>query len=220
MVLEPDGPADPSITYAVVWKQRPNLLSSLPNLQGDLLHRRRRRPYLRRPRPAGRADRRVVADNLTQHMTEYVVWRVLDHHRQGALYRCAAGAARSGTSRRSGRPATSRSASWASASSAARRRRRCLSLGFRVNGWSRTEQPIDGRFDISWRQRADAVPQRDRHSGGAAAADAGHAAASSTTGCCSELRRRNGLGGAVLINAGRGKLQRMPTSCARWRTAR
>ena len=30
---------------------------------------------------------RVVADNLTQYMTEYVVWRVLDHHRQGALYR-------------------------------------------------------------------------------------------------------------------------------------
>ena len=30
---------------------------------------------------------RVVAENLTQYMTEYVVWRVLDHHRQGALYR-------------------------------------------------------------------------------------------------------------------------------------
>ena len=30
---------------------------------------------------------KVVADNLTQYMTEYVVWRVLDHHRQGALYR-------------------------------------------------------------------------------------------------------------------------------------
>ena len=34
------------------------------------------------------------------------------------------------------------------------------------------------------------------------------AAASSTTSCCSELRRRNGLGGAVLINAGRGRLQK------------
>ena len=33
MVLEPDGPADPSITYAVVWKQRPRLLSRLPNLK-------------------------------------------------------------------------------------------------------------------------------------------------------------------------------------------
>ena len=33
VVLEPDGPNDPSITYAVVWKQRPNLLAGLPNLR-------------------------------------------------------------------------------------------------------------------------------------------------------------------------------------------
>ncbi len=33
VVLEPDGASDPSITYAVVWKQRPNLLASLPNLR-------------------------------------------------------------------------------------------------------------------------------------------------------------------------------------------
>ena len=33
VVLEPDGPSDPSIAYAVVWKQKPNLLSSLPNLR-------------------------------------------------------------------------------------------------------------------------------------------------------------------------------------------
>lgn len=26
---------------------------------------------------------RVVADNLSQHMTEYALWRVLNHHRQG-----------------------------------------------------------------------------------------------------------------------------------------
>ena len=33
VVLEPDGPRDPSITYAVVWKQPPNLLAQLPNLR-------------------------------------------------------------------------------------------------------------------------------------------------------------------------------------------
>ena len=33
VVLEPDGRSDPSITYAVVWKQPPNLLSGLPNLR-------------------------------------------------------------------------------------------------------------------------------------------------------------------------------------------
>ena len=33
VTLEPDGPADPTIAYAVVWKHRPNLLSTLPNLK-------------------------------------------------------------------------------------------------------------------------------------------------------------------------------------------
>jgi glyoxylate/hydroxypyruvate reductase A len=30
---------------------------------------------------------RVVSDDLTLRMTEYVVWQVLDHHRQGPAYR-------------------------------------------------------------------------------------------------------------------------------------
>ena len=57
-------------------------------------------------------------------------------------------------------------------------------------------------------KRADALPQRDRHPRRAAAADAGDDAASSTTSCLQQLRKRNGLGGAVLINAGRGRLQK------------
>jgi phosphoglycerate dehydrogenase-like enzyme len=34
---------------------------------------------------------RVVADDLTTRMSEYVVWQVLDHHRQGAALPGAAG---------------------------------------------------------------------------------------------------------------------------------
>lgn len=35
VVLEPDGRSDPSIAYAVVWKQKPNLLSSLHSSAED-----------------------------------------------------------------------------------------------------------------------------------------------------------------------------------------
>src|SRR5690606_10201628 len=87
VVLEPDGAEDPSIEYAVVWKQRPGVLARLPNLKAifsigagvDHIFADNQVPDV--------PIVRVVSDNLTQYMTEYVVWRVLDHHRQGATYR-------------------------------------------------------------------------------------------------------------------------------------
>ena len=87
VTLEPDGPADPSITYAVVWKQRPNLLSTLPNLRAIFSIGAGVDHIFADPGLPDVPIVRVVADNLTQYMTEYVVWRVLDHHRQGMLYR-------------------------------------------------------------------------------------------------------------------------------------
>ena len=87
MTLEPDGPADPTITYAVVWKHRPNLLSTLPNLRAIFSIGAGVDHIFGDPGLPKAPVVRVVADNLTQYMTEFVVWRVLDHHRQGALYR-------------------------------------------------------------------------------------------------------------------------------------
>ncbi|TIX26769.1 MAG: glyoxylate/hydroxypyruvate reductase A, partial [Mesorhizobium sp.] len=87
VVLEPDGASDPSITYAVVWKQRPNLLSSLPNLRAVFSIGAGVDHIFSDPTLPDVPIVKVVADNLTQYMTEYVVWRVLDHHRQGMLYR-------------------------------------------------------------------------------------------------------------------------------------
>ena len=124
VTLEPDGPADPTITYAVVWKHRPNLLVDAAQPQGDLFDRRRRRPYLRRPRPAegaGRQGRRRQSDPVHDGVCRLARARPSSPGR--ALPRRSR-RARSGTSRRSGRPATSRSASWGSAISAAPRRRR------------------------------------------------------------------------------------------------
>ena len=119
------APADPTIRYAVVWKQPHGVLARLPNLKAIFSIGAGVDHILTDPELPDVPIVRVVADNLTQRMTEYVVWRVLDHHRRGSRYRAqqaqqvwhepapAAGAARS------------RSASWGSAISAAPRRPRC-----------------------------------------------------------------------------------------------
>ena len=87
LALEPDGSNDPSIRYAVVWKQPPGILAGLPNLEAifslgagvDHIFRDDRLPDV--------PIVRIVADDLTMRMSEYVVWQVLDHLRQGNLYR-------------------------------------------------------------------------------------------------------------------------------------
>ena len=88
VVLEPARSNDPAIDYAVVWKQPPGVLDGLPNLKAifsigagvDHLF------------AAGNTLPdvpivRVVADDLTDRMSEYSVWQVLDHLRKGPLYR-------------------------------------------------------------------------------------------------------------------------------------
>ncbi|TIV45198.1 MAG: glyoxylate/hydroxypyruvate reductase A, partial [Mesorhizobium sp.] len=87
VVLEPAGANDPSIAYAVVWKHKPNLLSGLPNLRAIFSVGAGVDHIFADPGLPDVPIVRVVADNLTQYMTEYVVWRVLDHHRHGMLYR-------------------------------------------------------------------------------------------------------------------------------------
>ena len=143
VVLEPDGPDDPSITYAVVWKQRPNLLSSLPNLRAIFSIGAGVDHIFADPGLPDVPIVRVVAENLTQYMTEYVLWRVLDHHRQGMLLprpaeaedlaRAGAAAGRRHFRRHHGPRQLGRAAA-----------RTLLALGFRVNGWSRSEKTMTG----------------------------------------------------------------------------
>lgn len=206
VTLEPGGPADPSITYAVVWKQPPNVLSSLPNLKaifsiGAGVDHLFSDPGLPRVPIV-----RVVAENLTQYMTEYVVWRVLDHHRQGALYRSQQ--PRKVWHEPSQPPAQEVAVGIMGLGHLGRAAAGALlSLGFRVNGWTRTGRRIDGISCF----------------GGAEGLKPFLAATDilvvllpftpATQGIVDYellrgLRRDNALGGAVLINAGRGKLQR------------
>jgi glyoxylate/hydroxypyruvate reductase len=144
IVLAPDGPADPSIRYAVVWKQPEGLLSRLPNLKAifslgagvDHVFKDTTLPDV--------PIVRIVSPDLTARMSEYVVWQVLDHHRYGSLYRAqqqkrvwnelrdqpSAGEVTVGIMGLGelGRDAATKLAA----------------LGFRITGWSRRPQSLDG----------------------------------------------------------------------------
>src|SRR5690554_1375448 len=75
-------PDAPDISYAVVWKQPRGLLASLPGLRLILSAGAGVDHVLSEPTLPQVPLLRVVAPDLTRHMVEYVVWWVLDHHRQ------------------------------------------------------------------------------------------------------------------------------------------
>lgn len=204
VVLERERPVDSAIHYAVVWNRNPGLLSGLPNLKAIFSGGAGVDHLFADPELPDVPIVRVVADNLTQHMSEYVVWRVLDHHRQGFLYR--AQQRRKAWIEASQPPADRVSVGIMGLGELGRAAARALlALGFRVNGWSRSGAPVEG-VDVY---------------GGAAGIDAFLGATDilvvllpltpATQGMIdfallSKLRRDNPLGGAVLINAGRGLL--------------
>jgi glyoxylate/hydroxypyruvate reductase A len=206
VVLEPDGPADPSIRYAVVWKQRPNVLASLPNLKAVFSIGAGVDHLFNDPGLPNVPIVRVVAENLTQYMTEFVVWRVLDHHRQGFLYR--AQQPKKVWHEPPQPPAQEVAVGIMGLGQLGRASARALlSLGYRVNGWRRTARPTDG---VRCWDGADGLKPF------LAATDVLVVLlpfTPATRGIIDYpvlrgLRRDNAIGGAVLINAGRGKLQR------------
>lgn len=206
VVLEPDGAADPSIRYAVVWKQRPNVLSKLPNLKAIFSVGAGVDHLLNDPGLPDVPIVRVVADNLTRHMTEYVTWRVLDHHRQGMLYRSQQ-ASRFWYEPPQQQASETRVGIMGLGNLGRAAASALLALGFTVNGWSRTERPMEGV--ATFHGEAGLTPFLN-------ATDILVVLlplTAATQGIVDyellrRLRHDNGLGGAVLINAGRGKLQR------------
>ncbi|MEI5680025.1 MULTISPECIES: 2-hydroxyacid dehydrogenase [unclassified Mesorhizobium] len=206
VALKPDGPEDQSITYAVVWKQPANILAKLPNLRAVFSIGAGVDHLFNDPGLPDVPIVRVVADNLTQHMVEYIVWRVMDHHRQGALFRNQQQKkiwheppqrlARDISVGIMGLGELGRAAASV-----------LLGLGFRVNGWGRTDRPMAGVE--TYHGDAGLVPFLN-------ATDILVVLLPLTPatkgiidyGLLRQLRRRNGLGGAVLINAGRGRLQK------------
>lgn len=203
--LAPHGDVDPEIAYAVVWKPATGLLNRLPNLRAifsvgagvDSLMTLSDLPDV--------PIVRVVARNLSQHMSEYVLWRVLDHHRQGILLRNQQSRAiwqeppQSTASEISigimGLGELGRSAALA-----------LKAVGFQVKGWSKTSKLIDGV--VSYHGDGGLKPFLN----GSDILVVLLPLTSATRGIVNysllrELRRDNKLGGAILINAGRGLLQ-------------
>ena len=206
VVVEPESATDPSIDYAVVWKQQPRILERLPNLKAVFSIGAGVDHLFTDPGLPQVPIVRVVADNLKQYMTEYVTWRVLDHHRQGVSYRAQ-------QQRRIWReseqpPASAISVGIMGLGNLGRASAKALlPLGFKVNGWSRTPQDMEG---VScFHGEAGLTPFLN-------ATDmlvvllpytpATHGIVDYSV--LRRLRRDNGLGGAFLINAGRGRLQK------------
>ncbi|MEL6920343.1 MAG: glyoxylate/hydroxypyruvate reductase A [Pseudomonadota bacterium] len=195
-----------NIKYAVVWKQRPGLLNALPNLQAIFSIGAGVDHIFADPNVPHVPIVRVVADDLTDRMSEYVVWQVLDHHRKGPLYRKQQAEKLWHEDRR--QPAACDVTVGilglgVLGSDAARKLR---ALGFRVTGWSRTQKHVDGIACY--------------HGGGGLREFLGGAdivvcllpLTEATQGILSkplfiQMKRSGPLGSAVLINAGRGRLQ-------------
>jgi glyoxylate/hydroxypyruvate reductase len=206
VVLEPDGPADPSIRYAVVWKQRPGLLSTLPNLKAIFSIGAGVDHIFNDPGLPDVPIVRVVAENLTQYMTEYVVWRVLDPHRQGFLYR--AQQARKLWRGAPQPPENEVAVGIMGLGELGRAAAKALTtLGFKVNGWSRTSRHVEGVACFHGEQGL--TPFLNATDILAVLLPLTRATEGIVTyELLKKLRRQNALGGAMLINAGRGKLQR------------
>jgi glyoxylate/hydroxypyruvate reductase len=85
--VDPEGAADPSVRYAAVWKQRPSSLAKLPNLKVIFSLGAGVDHVFQDPDLPSVPIVRVVSDDLTMRMSEYIIWQVLDHHRLGPKYR-------------------------------------------------------------------------------------------------------------------------------------
>jgi len=206
VTLEPDGSADPSIEYAVVWKHKPGILAALPNLMAIFSIGAGVDHILNDPDIPDVPIVRVVADNLTQYMVEYIVWRVLDHQRQGMLYR--AQQPRKIWHEPPQPPANEIAVGIMGFGQLGRAAAKALlAVGFKVNGWSRTARAMEGV--ATWHGEDGLTPFLN-------ATDilvvllpltpATHGILDYDL--LGKLNRKNALGGAFLVNAGRGQLQK------------
>ncbi|MGB8817474.1 MAG: glyoxylate/hydroxypyruvate reductase A [Rhizobiaceae bacterium] len=85
--IDPDGRTDDSIEHAIVWKHQPGSLSELKNLKVIFSLGAGVDHVFRDPAVPDVPVVRVVSNDLTNRMSEYIVWQVLDHHRMGPKYR-------------------------------------------------------------------------------------------------------------------------------------
>jgi glyoxylate/hydroxypyruvate reductase A len=205
-VVDAREPFDPAaILYAAVWKPEPGLLAGLPNLKAIFNLGAGVDALLADPTLPDVPVVRTVDEDLTRRMTEYVVLHVLLHHRRMSVYATAqqnrvwlnltqpgAESVRVGIL---GFGHLGRAAA-----------EMLLRLGFRVAGWSRRGEPMDGVEVFAgsdglkpFLARTDilvALLPLTPDTAGILDLDLFRG-----------LAKDGPLGGAILINAGRGGLQ-------------
>lgn len=204
--VDPDGRTDDSIEYAIVWKQPPGSLAGLKNLKVIFSLGAGVDHVFRDSQVPDVPIVRVVSQDLTNRMSEYVVWQVLDHHRMGPKYRQqqrgkvwledrTQPAAKDITIGMLGLGVLGSDAAL-----------KLKALGFQVTGWSRSAHDLEG---IRTFHGADQIPEF------LAGVDMLVCLLPLTPATANmlamplfeKLTKRGPLGAPVLINAGRGGLQ-------------
>ncbi|WP_182086124.1 glyoxylate/hydroxypyruvate reductase A [Aureimonas sp. ME7] len=206
VVLRPASAADESIDYAVVWKQPPGVLSNLPNLRAVFSLGAGVDHILQDKTLPDVPIARIVADDLTARMSEYVVWRVLDHQRRGMTYRAQQGA-RIWNERRQPAAGEIEVGILGLGELGRDAAGKLRMLGFRVSGWSRRKRRIEGVECFHGEDGLETVLRRSDILVVLLPLTA------ETRGfiddaLLSRLKRETPLGTPVLINAGRGGLQK------------
>lgn len=206
ILTEPDAENDPSIGYAVAWDPPPGTLAKLPNLRAIFSIGAGVDGILRDPQLPDVPIVRVVADDLTNRMSEYVVWRVMDHFRQSAAYRAnqAKGHWRPVDQPSAGDMTIGMMGLGVLGQDAARKLR---TLDFNVIGWSRSKKEVDGVESFAgsdglgpFLARTDILV--------VLLPDTPQTRGIIDYDLLSKLKQETPIGGPVLINAGRGILQK------------
>jgi glyoxylate/hydroxypyruvate reductase len=202
----PDQIGDPAdVAFACTWKAPPGVLSRYPNLKAIFSIGAGVDHILGDPDLPDVPVVRIVDDDLTMRMGEYIVLHVLMHHRFQRTYDAQQ---RAGIWQENRQPAASAVTVGIMGLGVLGRHAAGLlhCIGFQVAGWSRTPQALEGVATFH----------------GTAGLDAFLAATDilvcllprtpETTGLIDlsllrKLRRGGALGGPCLINAGRGSTQ-------------
>ncbi|HSM42689.1 MAG TPA: glyoxylate/hydroxypyruvate reductase A [Afifellaceae bacterium] len=194
-----------TVSHLVTWKPRPDLLAKLSGLKAIYSMGAGVDHILNLETLPDVPIVRIVDPDLTARMSEYVVWQVLHHHRQGPAYRrqqdrhvweeLRQPAARELTVGMLGVGVLGQDAA-----------KLLRQIGFATIGWSRSEKQIDGMACFHGRDGLDdMLAQTD-------ILVALLPLTPETEGVLDarlidRLRRDGPLGGPVLINAGRGGSQ-------------
>lgn len=204
--IYPEGITDPSINYAIVWKQPEGALAGLPNLKVIFSLGAGVDHVFRDAKVPNVPVVRVVSNDLTNRMSEYIIWQVLDHHRMGMKYRGqqhsktwaedrAQPAAKDITVGMLGLGVLGKDAAL-----------KLKMIGFNVTGWSRSAHHIDGVQTFSGETSLpDFLAQVDIL---VCLLPLTPATANIIANPLINLMAKRGpLGAPVIINAGRGGLQ-------------